>query len=130
MFQKKFSGQKRPKKRRKSENKLSFKKKRTWFWKIKRNWACCWKFLAYSHPQKNWKKYPKKGTTFFVFRNFHCRVLSFFCDKKNVFLSPKSDKTLQWKFRKTKKVVHFLGYFFSVWGGDKNFFSCCWLTKF
>ena len=30
-------------------------------------------FFFYSLPKRE-KKYPKKWTTFFIFRNFHCRV--------------------------------------------------------
>ena len=75
-------------------------------------------------PPQTEKKIPQKGDNFFsFFEIFTAECSHFLVTKKTFFLSPKSDYTLQWKFRKTKKVVPFLGYFFfSLGGGIKKFF--------
>ena len=75
-------------------------------------------FFLFS-PQTE-KKIPQKGDNFFHFSKFSLQSLVTFWWQKIFFLSPKSDQTLQWKFRKIKKVVPFLGYFFLVWGENKK----------
>ena len=74
-----------------------------------------------SPPLPKQKKIPQKRENFFHFSKFLLQSLV----TKNIFLSPKSDWTLQCKFRKIKKVLPVLGYFFLFGGGGikKTIFS-------
>jgi hypothetical protein len=65
------------------------------------------KFFFYSLPKLK-KNYPKKGTTFFIFQNFHCRLYSLFGDKK-VFFVTKNQVNSAAKTSKNKKSCPLFG---------------------
>ena len=74
------------------------------------------KYLGYDGKfffiSPNWKNYPKKGTTFFVFRNFHLQSLVIFWWKKNFFFFIKKWLNSAVKISKNEKSCPLFGVFF------------------